>query len=139
MLDLPYDPGRALRSKMADIEPEYTKLLAQLFYEIACMCVECGQVATLLSQAHHTSQPDRIEAPNLRSWVPDWSSPTYCHTTRQKPYKNVARWLRVERTIDHLLRALILSGVQVDLLDCAAARTLDSIPMSTAIEEITSS
>jgi hypothetical protein len=136
ILGLPYGRGRALTVKMGEIEPDYTKSATQLFYEIACLCIECGQVATLLSQVYHGPEPSQAADRQLPSWVPDWACPIQYHAPRQKLHKKVTQWLRAHPIVDPLLRSLTLAGVHVDFVDCTTKEPLDSIPSLASIRQV---
>ena len=99
ILGLPYGLGRALTARVDDIEPDYTKSVEQLFYEIECICIDCGQVATLLSHVHRISDLDQLGTLKFPSWVPDWTSATQHHTPRQKLCKDTKRWLRAQPVV----------------------------------------
>lgn len=136
ILGLPYGRGRALTARVGDIEPDYAKSVEQLFYEIACICVECGQIATLLSQVHHTSDFGQVGTLQLPSWVPDWTCPTQHYTPRQKLCKDVTRWLRAQPVIYQSSRSLTLTGVLVDTVDCTTDESLDPTPSLSAIRQV---
>jgi hypothetical protein len=72
-LGLPYAHNTYPTDLVRYIEPDYTKLVLQLFLEVGQHCIEHGELEILLTQVCHFLSLDKGRK-NFPSWVPGWTS-----------------------------------------------------------------
>ncbi|KAH7067456.1 heterokaryon incompatibility protein-domain-containing protein [Paraphoma chrysanthemicola] len=107
------DPA-LFREKIEKIVPDYSKSPSQLFFEVACIFVECGKAQQALAHVNHKSSPSDIER-QLPSWVPNWGEWTDHDLLLVLDKGSGAMGSYLEcPTIDYGRRILTTKGIVVD-------------------------
>lgn len=137
ILGLTYDNSVPISSVISRIQPDYSRSVESLFIDVAVLCVENGELRSLLIQVeHHTA-----DVMSLPSWVCDWSRPSRCTPLieapdpyfKGEPGEPFPYYETVIEGVDHVLN---VTGIEIGDISRVTDLPLDTAAMADTIASI---